>query len=89
MAEDATEEPAEELQEIKRNFDSYVDRGVGSMGVGTKNVLYVYASIECHIVRTNKSAWPKKCASPKPVRHGNRSITWDLGWTNIVILVLD
>jgi hypothetical protein len=32
MAEDATEEPIEERQDIKRDFDAYVDRGVESMG---------------------------------------------------------
>jgi hypothetical protein len=31
MAEDATEEPIEERQEIKRHFDADVDRGVESM----------------------------------------------------------
>jgi hypothetical protein len=34
MAEDATEEPIEERQEIKRHFDAYADRGVESMGKG-------------------------------------------------------
>jgi hypothetical protein len=34
MAEDATEEPIEECQEIKRHFDADVDRGVESMGEG-------------------------------------------------------
>jgi hypothetical protein len=34
IAEDATEEPIEERQEIKRNFHAYVDRGRESMGEG-------------------------------------------------------
>jgi hypothetical protein len=52
MAEDGTEEPIEQRQKRKRNFDSYVDRDVESMGERvkrtTKNLLFIYGSIECH-----------------------------------------
>jgi hypothetical protein len=34
MAEDVTEEPIEERQEIKRNYEASVDRGAESMGKG-------------------------------------------------------
>jgi hypothetical protein len=34
MEDDTTEEPIEECQEMKRNFDGYVDREVESMAEG-------------------------------------------------------
>jgi hypothetical protein len=76
MEDDTTEEPSEECQEIKRNFDGYVDPEVESMGERvkrtTKNVLFRYGLIECQR-RRRGTAETSKSEKLTPRSVGKRS----------------